>query len=116
MVTCLYRAAAESTASSAEALGIATEFAPSVMVARLLGVAEFALGSTMVFRADALRKAGGFEAIANHLADDYQLGSHINALGYRIEFAPMVVETDLGGESWLQTWRHQVRWSRTIRV
>jgi ceramide glucosyltransferase len=116
LVTCLYRARAESWASRFEALGIATEFAPSVLVARLLGVAEFALGSTMVFRADALERIGGFAAIANYLADDYQLGRHIAQLGYRIEFAPVVVETDLGGESWAQTWRHQLRWSRTIRV
>jgi ceramide glucosyltransferase len=116
LVTCLYRAQSESFATAAEALGVATEFAPSVMVARLLGVAEFALGSTMVFRAEALRRIGGFAKIANFLADDYQLGCHIAALGYRIEFAPIVVETDLGNESWLQTWRHQLRWSRTIRV
>lgn len=116
MVTCLYRAIAESWPSRAEALGIATEFVPSVLVARLLGVAEFALGSTMVFRAEDLRAIGGFEAIDQYLADDYQLGSHINRLGRRIEFAPVVVETDLGGESWLDTWRHQLRWSRTIRV
>jgi ceramide glucosyltransferase len=116
VVTCLYRAGAESWASRFEALGIATEFAPSVLVARLLGVAEFALGSTMVFRAEALRRIGGFAAIANYLADDYQLGRHIAQLGYRIEFAPVVVETDLGGGTWAQTWRHQLRWSRTIRV
>lgn len=116
LVTCLYRAAAESVASRAEALGIATEFAPSVLVARLLGVAQFALGSTMLFRAESLRKIGGFEAILDYLADDYQLGARIHALGLRIEFAPVVVETDLGAESWGQTWRHQLRWSRTIRV
>lgn len=116
MVTCLYRANSESWASRCEALGIATEFAPSVLVARLLGVVDFALGSTMVFRADALREFGGFSTIAGFLADDYQLGHHIAELGYRIEFAPVVVETDLGGESWEQTWRHQLRWSRTIRV
>ncbi len=116
MVTCLYRAGAESWASRFEALGIATEFAPSVLVARLLGVAEFALGSTMVFRAEALRRIGGFAAIANYLADDYQLGRHIAQLGYRIEFAPVVVETHLGHGSWAHTWRHQLRWSRTIRV
>ena len=116
MVTCLYRAAAESWASRFEALGIATEFAPSVLVARLLGVAEFALGSTMVFRAAELERIGGFAAIANYLADDYQLGRHIAQLGYRIEFAPVVVETHLGAGSWGQTWRHQLRWSRTIRV
>ena len=116
LVTCLYRAAAESWASRFEALGIATEFAPSVLVARLLGVAEFALGSTMVFRAETLRRIGGFAAIANYLADDYQLGRRIAQLGLRIEFAGVVVETDLGAGSWTQVWRHQLRWSRTIRV
>jgi ceramide glucosyltransferase len=116
LVTCLYRAKGESWPSRAEALGIATEFAPSVLVARLLGIAEFALGSTMVFRAAALAKLGGFDSIAAYIADDYQLGLRINRLGYRIEFAPAVVETGLGGESWMQTWRHQLRWSRTIRT
>ena len=81
MVTCLYRAGAESWASRFEALGIATEFAPSVMVARLLGMADFALGSTMVFRTGTLERIGGFAAIANYLADDYQLGRHIAQLG-----------------------------------
>jgi ceramide glucosyltransferase len=116
LVTCLYRAEAESWAARWEALGIATEFAPSVMVARLLGVAEFALGSTMALRAETLREIGGFEAIADYLADDYQLGNHISRRGYRIVFAPVVVETNLGAGSWRDVWRHQVRWSRTIRV
>lgn len=116
LVTCLYRAAADSFPSRAEALGIATEFAPSVVVARLLGVAEFALGSTMAFRAETLREIGGFEAIADYLADDYQLGNHISRLGYQIQFAPSVVETNLGGGSWAEVWRHQLRWSRTIRA
>ncbi len=88
LATCLYRAAADSWPARAEALGIATEFAPSVLVARLLGVAEFALGSTMAFRAAALQQIGGFEAIAPYLADDYQLGCHISRLGYRIRLAP----------------------------
>jgi ceramide glucosyltransferase len=116
LVTCLYRAEAESQASQWEALGIATEFVPSVLVARLLGVAEFALGSTMALRAETLREIGGFEAIGGYLADDYQLGSHVVNRGYRIEFAPVVVETHFGAESWRGVWRHQVRWSRTIRV
>lgn len=116
LVTCLYRAHADSWAARAEALGIATEFAPSVMVARLLGVAEFALGSTMVFRAADLRAIGGFDAIGSYLADDYQLGRQICGLGKRIEFSPLVVETDLGAGSWRHTWLHQLRWSRTIRV
>jgi ceramide glucosyltransferase len=116
MVTCLYRAAADSWAARLEALGIATEFAPSVLVARLLRTAQFALGSTMVFRAGSLARIGGFAAIGNYVADDYQLGKRISELGLRIQFAPVVVETDLGSESWTSTWSHQLRWSRTIRV
>jgi len=116
LVTCLYRAEAATWPSQAEALSIATEFAPSVLMARLVGQAEFALGSTLALRAAVLREIGGFEAIADYLADDYQLGCRISARGYRIVLAPVVVETDFGAETWLDSWRHQVRWSRTIRV
>jgi ceramide glucosyltransferase len=116
LVTCLYRARGESAATRFEALGIATEFASSVMTARLLGQAEFALGSTMAFRAETLRAVGGFDSLAEYLADDYQLGRRIHESGLRIEFAPAIVETNLGAGTWAETWRHQVRWSRTIRV
>jgi ceramide glucosyltransferase len=116
LVTCLYRATGQSTATRFEALGIATEFMPSVMVARLIGVAEFALGSTMVFRKEHLDQIGGFAAIGDYLADDYQLGARIHGLGLHIAFADTVVETNLGAGSWGDVWRHQLRWSRTIRV
>ena len=87
VVTCLYRARAESGPSRWEAIGLATEFAPSVLVARLIGESGFALGSTMVFRAEQIRQIGGFEAVEDYLADDYQLGAHIAALGYKVALA-----------------------------
>jgi ceramide glucosyltransferase len=116
MVTCLYRGAASSIASRAEALGIATEFAPSVLVARLLSSSGFALGATMAFRASDLRGIGGFASIREFLADDYQLGARIVGLGKRVVLSDVVVETNLGGGSWRDVWKHQTRWSRTIRV
>jgi ceramide glucosyltransferase len=116
LVTCLYRAQSTRWPGRWEALGVATEFAPSVLVARLLGSAEFALGSTMLLRAADLRRIGGFAAIGAYLADDYQLGRHILGLGLRVAFAPVIVETQLGGETWGEVWRHQLRWSRTIRA
>ncbi|HUI81004.1 MAG TPA: bacteriohopanetetrol glucosamine biosynthesis glycosyltransferase HpnI [Bryobacteraceae bacterium] len=116
LVTCLYRAHADSLAACAEALGIATEFVPSVLVARMVGVVEFALGATMAIRVETLRKIGGFEPIASYLADDYQLGRRVTKAGCRVEFAPAIVETGLGAVSWKQAWRHQLRWARTIRI
>jgi len=116
LVTALYRATATSFPAQFEALGVATEFAPSVLVARLLGVAEFALGSTMALRASDLERIGGFRVIGDYLADDYQLGARIAALGLHVGFADTVVETTLGAGDWGTVWRHQVRWSRTVRV
>lgn len=116
LITCLYRARASSLASRAEALGIATEFAPSVLVARLLSASGFALGATMAFRATDLKAIGGFAAIREYLADDYQLGARIAGLGKKVVLSDSVVETSLGAGTWRDVWKHQVRWSRTIRV
>jgi ceramide glucosyltransferase len=54
--------------------------------------------------------------IGDYLADDYQLGARITALGLHVAFADTVVQTTLGAGNWLDVWRHQVRWSRTVRV
>jgi ceramide glucosyltransferase len=116
LVTCLYRGRGASLAAKTEALGIATEFAPSVLVARLLSSTGFALGSTMAVRRADLDAIGGFASIREYLADDFQLGARISALGKRVAMADTVVETNLGAGSWISVWKHQVRWSRTIRV
>jgi ceramide glucosyltransferase len=115
LVTCLYRVTGATFAARFEGLGVSTDFAPSVLVARLLGVNEFAMGSTMAFRREDLDRIGGFAAVADYLADDYQLGHRIHALGLKCILSDVVVETHLGG-GWREIWRHQVRWARTIRV
>src|SRR5207237_10180627 len=69
----------------------------------------------------ALRRAdldgiGGFEAVADYLADDYQLGCKLHALGRRNVIARPVVTTTLAPPTWSAAWRHQIRWSRTVRL
>ena len=116
LVTCIYRAESSTFRGRWEALGVATEFAPSTLVAPLVGVSEFGLGSTLAFRREDLDRIGGFAAIADYLADDYQLGAKLHALGLRNVIAPVVVSTHLAGESWAAVWRHQIRWARTVRL
>jgi ceramide glucosyltransferase len=116
LVTCLYRAEAHDWPSRFEALAIATEFAPSTLVARLFGVSDFGLGSTLAFRKPDLERIGGFEAIADYLADDYQLGRKLHSLGLRNVISEVVVSTRLAGGSWNGAWQHQVRWARTVRL
>jgi ceramide glucosyltransferase len=116
LVTCLYRAEAHDWPSRFEALAIATDFAPSTLVARLCGVSDFGLGSTLAFRRRDLERIGGFTAIADYIADDYQLGHKLHALGLRNIISDVVVSTRISSGSWLGAWRHQVRWARTIRL
>jgi ceramide glucosyltransferase len=116
LVTCLYRARGESFAGKFEALGVDTDFAPSTLVAPFVGIDEFALGSTLAFRRDDLKRIGGFEAVADYIADDYQLGHKIHALGLKCYLAEPVVETYLGAANYQDAWQHQVRWARTIRA
>jgi ceramide glucosyltransferase len=115
LVTCLYRPRATTFAARFEGLGVLTDFAPSTLVARMVGVDEFAMGSTLAFRRADLDRIGGFTSVADYLADDYQLGHRIHSLGLRCELSDLIVETRLGG-GWRDVWRHQIRWARTIRV
>jgi ceramide glucosyltransferase len=116
LVTCLYRAASSSFAGKWEAFGIAVDFIPSTLVAPLVGIREFGLGSTLVLRREDLEAIGGFESIADYIADDYQLARRITRRGPRAHLSEVVVETHLSDPGWAAVWRHQVRWARTIRV
>src|SRR6202158_2695370 len=117
LVTCLYRAVAGPTLGSRlEALSISTDFVPGVLSARLLerGL-HFGLGSTLAFRRRDLEAIGGFEALLDYLADDYELGRRITATGKRVELSTDTVPMFLPAYTLWQFFRHQLRWSRTIR-
>jgi ceramide glucosyltransferase len=117
MVTCLYRGVAAPTLGSRlEALGISTDFIPGVLSARFLeNGLHFGLGSTLAFRRRDLEAIGGFEALLDYLADDYEIGSRIAGLGKRVEVSSAVVSTFLPAYTLRQFFMHQLRWSRTIR-
>ena len=117
LVTCLYRAEPANTLGSRlEALGISTDFVPGVLSARLLEKGlHFGLGSTLVFRRHDLAAIGGFEALLDYLGDDYEVGRRIAATGKRVELSSATVVTFLPAYTLTQFFRHQLRWSRTIR-
>jgi ceramide glucosyltransferase len=117
MVTCLYRGKAAATLGSRlESLGISTDFCPGVLAARQLeGGIHFGLGSTLAFRRPELERIGGFAAIVNHLADDYELGARISALGLAVKLSDVVVETYLPPYRLPEFIAHQLRWARGVR-
>jgi ceramide glucosyltransferase len=117
LVTALYRGRAHGTVPSRfEALGIATDFQPSVLLSKMLeGSLRYGLGSTLAVRREALDHFGGYQTLVDHLADDYELGARVARAGYRVELTPEVVETSIPAYGWRGFFDHQLRWLRTVR-
>jgi ceramide glucosyltransferase len=102
--------------SRLEALGIATDFIPGVLAARLLeGGIRFGLGSTLAMSRVALAKAGGLEPLVEYLADDYEMGERIAKAGYRVVLCSEVVETTVPAYTFRGFRDHQLRWARSTR-
>ncbi|WP_256973397.1 bacteriohopanetetrol glucosamine biosynthesis glycosyltransferase HpnI [Nostoc sp. T09] len=116
VVTCLYRSLAPGWVTSLEALGTSTDFHPSILVSNQLEDIKFAFGSTIVIRKQALEAIGGFEAIADYLADDFQLGYLPAQAGYKVVLSNYIVDHVLATSTLAQTIQRQIRWARCIRV
>jgi ceramide glucosyltransferase len=117
LVTALYRGRPHKTLPSRlEALGIATDFQPGVLLSKMIeGGLHYGLGSTLAVSRQALNRIGGLESLVDHLADDYELGARIDRAGYRIALSAEVVETAIPAYTWRGFFDHQVRWARTVR-
>jgi ceramide glucosyltransferase len=115
-VTCLYRGAKPKTfCDIMEALGISSDFFGGVFVAQQFAGARFALGATMATTRERLEEIGGFEALAEFLLDDFELGRRIAGLGYRIELIPYTVAMVLPSQTWRRFWQRQLRWAIGVR-
>lgn len=99
-----------------EAQAANCDFWSSVLQAASLKPLDFALGAVMALPRTRLEALGGFAALADYLADDYQLGHRVFRGGGRIALCPVVVECRGGAAGFGEAWRHQLRWARTIRV
>jgi len=117
LVNCFYALANPTTpAMQWEAVAVNADFWSQVLQSRTLKPLDFALGAVMATRRQQLNEIGGFRALVDYLADDYQLGNQIAKRGYRIELCPVVVECWERPQGWRDVWAHQLRWARTIRV
>ena len=117
LVNCFYRLANPTTmAMRWEAIAINADFWSQVLQSATLKPLDFALGAAILVRRPALAAIGGFKALADCLADDYQLGHRVAKTGQRVALCPVVVECWDAPANWSQVWKHQLRWARTIRV
>ncbi len=116
-VTSFYRGIAEiNLGAEIEAVGASSDFFAGVLMAGWTEGISFALGASIATTKEWLWKMGGFEAIADTLADDYELGHRIAKAGGKIVLARETVWTMYPAQTVHSFWDHQVRWARTVRL
>ncbi len=117
MVHSLYRSMEEPTlASSWENVWINCDFWAQGLLGDWVRGTDFAFGAAMALNRKTLDQIGGLEALRDYLADDYQMGHRVAALGKRLVFNPRFITLQTQAQTWRSTWNHLLRWSRTIRV
>jgi ceramide glucosyltransferase len=116
-VSCFYRSIAQKNlGAELEAVGVASDFFAGALVADWKEGVTFALGASVATTKDWLKKIGGYEALVNLLADDYELGNRIHKAGGRVLLSREAVWTMYPAQSARSFWLHQIRWARTVRL
>ena len=117
LVNCFYKLAnPTTTAMQWEAIAINADFWSQVLQSQTLKPLDFALGAVILMRRKALAQIGGFNAVVNCLADDYQLGHRMAEKGHEVALCPVIAECWDAPMDWRGVWNHQLRWARTIRA
>jgi ceramide glucosyltransferase len=120
IVTCLYTGEPEHGEhwlwSALSAMGTSYDFLPNVVLATSLGLAAPCFGSTIALKRETLDEVGGFNAFADYLADDYEMGRAVRARGYTLAIPALGVGHTAAETSAAELLRHELRWTRTIRM
>jgi len=117
LATCLYRGVAPSgLASTLGAMFINEWFFPGALIGTHIEPLRHAFGATIACRRETLGAIGGFEAVADHLADDYMLGRLVSRLGLRVALVPYLVDNIIVESNVRSLLVHELRWARTFRT
>jgi ceramide glucosyltransferase len=117
LVTCLYHGVPSTGLwSRLAAAAIDYHFLPNVLVGLKLRLATPCFGSTIAVTKSTLAGIGGFQSVADQLADDYALGMAVRRAGGRVAIPPLLVSHTCAERSLHELLMHEIRWARTIRA
>lgn len=91
-------------------------YLPSAILHARLASPQVCFGPMTALRRAVLDRTGGFQTLADSLADDTELGSLTRRAGYRIAFSPDIAETWVSDGGIAALFAHELRWARTIRA
>jgi ceramide glucosyltransferase len=116
-VTSFYRCAGGGTlAADLAMLGMCSDSLPSALIARKLeGGVQFAFGWTMATTKERLAEIGGWESMADHHSDDFELGNRIARQGHRVEIMREAVSVVFPRETIDELFGQELRWAIGLR-
>jgi ceramide glucosyltransferase len=97
-------------------LGMCSDSLPSALIARRLeGGVQFAFGWTMATTKERLAEIGGWESMADHHSDDFELGNRIARQGHRVEIMREAVSVVFPKETIEELFGQELRWAIGLR-
>ncbi len=90
--------------------------APAVVAAHLLSLRPATVGKSMAMRRVDLERAGGWESVADVLAEDDALAQRFDALGFAVEVCLETIENHNRDTSLLKTIERHTRWAKMRRA
>jgi len=116
LVTCPYRASAgPSFWSRSEALGLNADFISGMLTARLVNGMDYAIGCTIATRRSEIHAIGGLREVQPYLSEDFVIGNRMHASGRTVILSRAVIEHYIGNDSFVNCWKHRLRWARGSR-
>lgn len=99
-----------------ELLTLNADFVTNVIFASVTGASGFCLGASTALRRATLEAIGGFEALADYLVEDFEMGRRIRARGLKGVLIPYFVDTIVDLQNAGGWWRHHLYWDQNTRA
>ena len=120
LASCVYLGTAyggdqASFAAKLDAVGKSVEMTSGVLVAVMIEGTKFALGATMATRKKSFRDVGGFAALGQFYADDFELGNRLAKQGTGVKMATHIIKLMVQDTPFGLSFRNQLRWMQSTR-
>lgn len=87
-----------------------------IVLANFIGKHPCVVGKSMLLRCRALKQVGGFEGVADVLAEDYLLGRAVARAGYRVVTSTSPIQSVSNTSSLHAVWQRHLRWAQIRRT
>ncbi len=86
-----------------------------IVLANFIGKHACVVGKSMLLRRRVLKQMGGFQSVADVLAEDYLLGRAVARAGYRVVTSTTPIQSVSNRSTLRAVWQRHLRWAQIRR-